>query len=117
MAAGRGFEELAAERDLGIVEILKAIRATRRAVSSTCVLCVLIRTSSEPRPKGMAAPWRAGMMPRSAVESFIVPPWRDHRPRWSPRCMPVIEGKRGSKKNPAAARAAAGMKNGAQNYP
>ena len=30
MAAGRGFEELAVERDRGIVEILKAIRATRR---------------------------------------------------------------------------------------
>ena len=30
MAAGRGFEELAAERDRGIVAILKAIRATRR---------------------------------------------------------------------------------------
>lgn len=31
MAAGRGFEELAAERDRGIVAILKAIRATRRS--------------------------------------------------------------------------------------
>ena len=30
MAAGRGFEELAAERDRGIVAILRAIRATRR---------------------------------------------------------------------------------------
>ena len=30
MAAGRGFEELAAERDRGIVAILEAIRATRR---------------------------------------------------------------------------------------
>ncbi len=30
MAAGRSFEELAAERDRGIVAILKAIRATRR---------------------------------------------------------------------------------------
>ena len=31
MAAGRGFEELAAERDRGIVAILKAIGATRRS--------------------------------------------------------------------------------------
>ena len=31
MAAGHGFEELAAERDRGIVAILKAIRATRRS--------------------------------------------------------------------------------------
>ena len=30
MAAGRGFEEFAAERDRGIVAILEAIRATRR---------------------------------------------------------------------------------------
>ena len=40
MEAGPGFEGLAAERDLGIVEILKAIRATRRAVSTpACRAC------------------------------------------------------------------------------
>ena len=40
MEAGRGFEELASERDLGIVEILKAIRTTRRAVSTpACRAC------------------------------------------------------------------------------
>ena len=50
MAAGRGFEALAAERDRGIVAILKAIEATRSGAPGVATSRTVIAGQPEPSP-------------------------------------------------------------------